>query len=195
MCIIPDLQHSFERELKDSKAEEKGKVSLECETRQPAKRVTWLKGMMELRSSRKYVMRQKGVVLSLTITYLEKSDTDIYTCDVGTMQSRAQLTVQGEENTGHSLNEFSFEIVASISLSPTEQRRQNTLYWTILTKLHSKYIQKELLWMLELLTGEVVADRKPIPESAQHSTQRNYSMAFVQITSCAADFNPLRGKS
>ena len=71
-------------------------MTLECETRQPAKRVTWLKGMMELRSGRKYVIRQKDVVLSLTITCLEKSDTDIYTCDVGTMQSRAQLTVQGE---------------------------------------------------------------------------------------------------
>lgn len=71
-------------------------MTLECETRRPAKRVTWLKGMVELKSSRKYVIRQKGVVLSLTITCLEKVDTDIYICDVGTMQSRAQLTVQGE---------------------------------------------------------------------------------------------------
>ncbi|XP_057696690.1 obscurin isoform X1 [Corythoichthys intestinalis] len=93
---VRELQHSFARELKDTQAEEKTKVTLECETRQPAKRVTWLKGMMELRSSKKYVMRQKGVVLSLTITYLEKLDTDIYTCDVGTMQSRAQVTVQGQ---------------------------------------------------------------------------------------------------
>lgn len=91
-----ELQHTFARELKDSRAEEKAKVTLECETRRPAKRVTWLKGMVELRSSRKYVIRQKGVVLSLTINGLEKSDTDIYICDVGTMQSRAQLTVQGE---------------------------------------------------------------------------------------------------
>lgn len=98
---LPELQHTYARELKDTRAEEKGKVTLECETRRPAKRVTWLKGMVELRSGRKYVMRQKGVVLSLTITCLEKSDMDIYTCDVGTMQSRAQLIVQGEGNTGH----------------------------------------------------------------------------------------------
>ncbi|XP_029939546.1 obscurin [Salarias fasciatus] len=91
---IRELQHTFARELRDTRAEEKGKVTLECETRRPAKRVTWLKGMVELRSGRKYVIRQKGVALSLTITGLEKSDTDIYTCDVGTMQSRAQLTVQ-----------------------------------------------------------------------------------------------------
>lgn len=100
LCLIPnllsELQHTFAMELKDSRAEEKAKVTLECETRRPAKRVKWLKGMLELRSSRKYVIRQKGVMLSLTINSLEKSDTDIYICDVGTMQSRAQLTVQGE---------------------------------------------------------------------------------------------------
>ncbi|XP_022616679.1 obscurin-like [Seriola dumerili] len=94
---IRELQHTFARELRETRAEEKGKVTLECETRRPAKRVKWLKGMMDLRSGRKYVIRQKGVVLSLTITCLEKSDTDVYTCDVGTMQSRAQLTVQGQK--------------------------------------------------------------------------------------------------
>ncbi|XP_070410268.1 obscurin isoform X2 [Nothobranchius furzeri] len=94
---IRELQHTFVRELRDTQAEEKGKVILECETRWQAKRVTWLKGMLELRSGKKYVIKQKGVVLSLTITCLEKSDTDIYTCDVGTMQSRAHLTVQGQK--------------------------------------------------------------------------------------------------
>ncbi|XP_051803564.1 obscurin isoform X3 [Acanthochromis polyacanthus] len=93
---IRELQHTFARELKETRGEEKGKVTLECETRRPAQRVTWLKGMVELRAGRKYVIRQKGVVLSLTITWLDKSDTDVYTCDVGTMQSRAQLTVQGQ---------------------------------------------------------------------------------------------------
>ncbi|KAK9519341.1 hypothetical protein VZT92_022077 [Zoarces viviparus] len=94
---IRELQHTFAIELRDTRAEEKGKATLECETRRPAKRVTWLKGMVELRSGRKYVIRQKGVVLSLTITCLDKSDTDVYTCDVGTMRSRAQLTVHGEK--------------------------------------------------------------------------------------------------
>ncbi|CAN9500397.1 unnamed protein product [Ophioblennius macclurei] len=94
---IRELQHTFARELRDTRAEEKSKVTLECETRRPAKRVTWLKGMAELRSGRKYVIRQKGVVLSLTISGLEKSDTDTYTCDVGTMKSHAQLTVQDQK--------------------------------------------------------------------------------------------------
>ncbi|XP_029906333.1 obscurin [Myripristis murdjan] len=94
---IRELQHTFAQELRDTRAEEKAKVTLECETRQPAKKVKWLKGMVELRPGRKYTMRQKGVVLSLTITSLEKSDTDVYICDVGTMQSRALLTVQGQK--------------------------------------------------------------------------------------------------
>ncbi|XP_023195956.1 obscurin-like isoform X8 [Xiphophorus maculatus] len=94
---IRELQHTFARELRDTRGEEKGKVTLECETRRSAKRVTWLKGMVELRSGKKYVIKQKGVVLSLTITCLEKTDSDIYVCDVGTMQSRAQLTVQGQK--------------------------------------------------------------------------------------------------
>lgn len=71
-------------------------MTLECETRRPAKHVSWLKGTVELRSGKKYVIKQKGAVLSLTITFLEKSDADLYTCDVGTMQSRAHLTVQGK---------------------------------------------------------------------------------------------------
>lgn len=96
LSSLAELQHTFAQELRDTRAEEKAKVTLECETRQPAKKVKWLKGMVELRAGRKYTMRQKGVVLSLTITSLEKSDTDVYICDVGTMQSRALLTVQGE---------------------------------------------------------------------------------------------------
>nr|XP_046157554.1 obscurin isoform X4 [Oncorhynchus gorbuscha] len=94
---VRELQHTFARELRDTQAEEKSKVMLECETRLPAKRVTWLKGMAELRAGRKYVMKQKGVVLYLTISCLEKVDTDVYTCDVGTMQSRALLTVHGQK--------------------------------------------------------------------------------------------------
>ncbi|KAJ3599333.1 hypothetical protein NHX12_033296 [Muraenolepis orangiensis] len=93
---VRELQHTFSRELRETRGEERCKVTLECETRRPAKRVTWLKGMVELRSGRKYVMRQSGVVLSLTIFSLERSDTDHYTCDVGTMKSHAQLTVLGQ---------------------------------------------------------------------------------------------------
>ncbi|XP_034149721.1 obscurin-like [Esox lucius] len=50
---VRELQHAFARELRDTRANEKGQVVLECETRLPAKRVTWLKGMAELQPGRK----------------------------------------------------------------------------------------------------------------------------------------------
>lgn len=91
-----DLQHTFAKELRDVAAEIKNTVVLECETKRPASKVTWLKGMVGLISGQKYLILKKGVVLSLTIFNLEKGDSDLYTCDVGTMQSRALLTVQGK---------------------------------------------------------------------------------------------------
>lgn len=94
-----DLQHTFAKELKDLRAEEKGLVIMECETRRPATTVTWLKGLTVLSSGQKYIMKKKDVVLILTIFSLEKSDSAVYTCDVGTMQSRALLTVQGSQTT------------------------------------------------------------------------------------------------
>lgn len=60
--------------------------------------MTWLKGMVVLSSGQKYLILQNGVVLSLTIFNLEKVDSDLYMCDVGTMQSRALLTVKGKPN-------------------------------------------------------------------------------------------------
>ncbi|XP_073724075.1 obscurin [Misgurnus anguillicaudatus] len=94
---VRDLQHAFAKELKDLRAEEKGMVTMECETRKPATTVTWFKGLMVLSSGQKYMMKKKDVILSLTIFNLEKNDSAVYTCDVGTMQSRALLTVHGQK--------------------------------------------------------------------------------------------------
>ncbi|CAL8273140.1 unnamed protein product [Arctogadus glacialis] len=93
---VRELQHTFSRELRDARGEERGKVTLECETRRPARRVAWLKGLAELRPGRKYVTRQSGVLLSLTVCCLETADADRYTCDVGTMKSHAQLSVSSQ---------------------------------------------------------------------------------------------------
>lgn len=95
MCL--DVQHAFAKELKDVRAEEKGMVTMECETRKPPKTITWFKGLMVLSSGQKYLLKKKDVVLSLTIYNLDKSDSAVYTCDVGTMQSRALLTIQGKK--------------------------------------------------------------------------------------------------
>ncbi|KAJ8257094.1 hypothetical protein COCON_G00192460 [Conger conger] len=97
MLFVKDLEHVFSRGLRDTRAEEKGVAVLECETRRPSLRTTWLKGVAVLKHGGKYHMRQQGTVLSLTINHLEKSDGDVYTCDVGTARSSAALTIQGRK--------------------------------------------------------------------------------------------------
>lgn len=44
-------------------------------------------------------MSQKEGVITLTIKDLEETDTDIYTCDVGTAKSMAKVTVKGKNRT------------------------------------------------------------------------------------------------
>ncbi|KAM9322751.1 LOW QUALITY PROTEIN: obscurin [Pholidichthys leucotaenia] len=87
--------HKFIKGLKDSQADEKSSVTLQCETAQTASTVAWLKGHTELKAG-SYEMSQRDCVLSLTIKQLEEKDTDIYTCDVGTAKSMAKLTVKAK---------------------------------------------------------------------------------------------------
>ncbi|XP_035386466.1 obscurin isoform X5 [Electrophorus electricus] len=91
---IKEPVNKFTHELKDTMAEEKGTVNFECETAQPAARVTWLKGTKEINAGGKYQMTQKGSILILTVKDLEKGDDNAYSCDIGTAKSTAQLTVQ-----------------------------------------------------------------------------------------------------
>ncbi|MGH0172362.1 UNVERIFIED_CONTAM: hypothetical protein FKN15_002661 [Acipenser sinensis] len=84
----------FTKELSDQKAEEKGSVTFQCETEEPVTKVTWRKGIAELKTGSKYQLKQEATTLSLTINQLEKSDGDNYSCDIEAAQSRAKLTVQ-----------------------------------------------------------------------------------------------------
>lgn len=67
-----------------------------CKTERPATRVTWRKGLMELRASGKHTPSQEGLTLTLTINSLEKADSDTYICDIGQARTQARLMVQGE---------------------------------------------------------------------------------------------------
>ncbi|MGH0174100.1 UNVERIFIED_CONTAM: hypothetical protein FKN15_071392 [Acipenser sinensis] len=87
----------FTKELSDQKAEEKGSVTFQCETEDPVTKVTWRKGIAELKTGSKYQLKQEGTTLSLTINQLEKTDSDNYSCDIEAAQSRAKLTVQGQK--------------------------------------------------------------------------------------------------
>ncbi|KAK5919667.1 hypothetical protein CgunFtcFv8_023540 [Champsocephalus gunnari] len=90
---IKEQIHKFTKELKDSQAEEKSNMTLQCETAQTPSTVVWLKGHTELKAGGRYEMSQKEGVLTLTIKQLEEKDTDIYTCDVGTAKIMAKVTV------------------------------------------------------------------------------------------------------
>lgn len=100
-CCFTDPIHKFTKPLKDSQADEKSSVTLQCETAQTPSTVIWLKGHSELKAGGRYEMSQKERLLSLTIRNLEENDTDIYTCDVGTAKNMAKVTVKGR-NMAHS---------------------------------------------------------------------------------------------
>ncbi|XP_069548296.1 obscurin isoform X24 [Brachyistius frenatus] len=91
---IKEPIHKFTKALKDSQADEKTSVTLQCEMAQTPSTVVWLKGHTELKAGGRYEMSQKEGVLTLTIKHLEEEDTDIYTCDVGTAKSMAKVTVK-----------------------------------------------------------------------------------------------------
>ncbi|XP_043082202.1 obscurin isoform X20 [Puntigrus tetrazona] len=91
---IKELANKFICELKDATAEEKSVVCFECETAQPASKVTWLRGTKEIRAGGRYELMQKGTVLILKVKDLEKSDSEVYTCDIGSTKSIAKLTVK-----------------------------------------------------------------------------------------------------
>ncbi|XP_062259642.1 obscurin isoform X11 [Platichthys flesus] len=91
---IKEPIHKFTEVLKDSQADEKSSVTLQCETAQSPSTVIWLKGHTELKAGGRYEMSQKERVLTLTIKQLEENDTDIYTCDVITAKNMAKVTVK-----------------------------------------------------------------------------------------------------
>ncbi|XP_067234423.1 obscurin isoform X4 [Chanodichthys erythropterus] len=91
---IKELANKFIRELKDATAEENSAISFECETAQPAGKVTWLKGTKEIKAGGRYELTQRGTILILNVKDLEKSDSEVYTCDIGSTKSTAKLTVK-----------------------------------------------------------------------------------------------------
>lgn len=93
---FPEKANRFTEELADLQAEEKGTAVFVCKTELPAATVTWRKGLADLRASRKYTPSQEGLTLKLTISALDKADTDTYSCDIGQACSQARLLVQGE---------------------------------------------------------------------------------------------------
>ncbi|ELK03225.1 Obscurin [Pteropus alecto] len=93
---VEEQANRFTEELADLQVEEKGTAVFTCKTERPVAMVTWRKGLSELCASRKHAPSQEGVTLRLTISALEKADSDTYTCDIGQARSQARLLVQGQ---------------------------------------------------------------------------------------------------
>lgn len=94
-ALPPEKANRFTEPLADLHVEEKGTATFTCKTEHPAGSVTWRKGLTELRASGKHAPSQEGLTLQLTISALEKADSDTYTCDIGPAQSQARLLVKG----------------------------------------------------------------------------------------------------
>ncbi|KAM9732204.1 LOW QUALITY PROTEIN: obscurin-like [Dama dama] len=94
---VEEKANRFTEPLADLHVEEKGTATFTCKTEHPAGSVTWRKGLTELRASGKHAPSQEGLTLRLTISALEKADSDTYTCDIGQAQSQARLLVKGQK--------------------------------------------------------------------------------------------------
>uniref|UniRef100_A0A4W2EVZ8 non-specific serine/threonine protein kinase n=1 Tax=Bos indicus x Bos taurus TaxID=30522 RepID=A0A4W2EVZ8_BOBOX len=93
----PEKANRFTEPLADLHVEEKGTATFTCKTERPAVSVAWRKGLTELQASGKHAPSQEGLTLRLTISALEKADSDTYTCDIGQAQSQARLLVKGQK--------------------------------------------------------------------------------------------------
>ncbi|XP_040097221.1 obscurin isoform X4 [Oryx dammah] len=94
---VEEKANRFTEPLADLHVEEKGTATFTCKTERPAVSVVWRKGLTELQASGKHAPSQEGLTLRLTISALEKADSDSYTCDIGQAQSRARLLVKGQK--------------------------------------------------------------------------------------------------
>lgn len=86
----------FLRSLEDVVGEEQGQVCLQCETSKETVTPVWRKDDVMIKADEKYELLQFGKSMALIIHSLSKDDAGQYTCDLGTSQTKAKVTVHGE---------------------------------------------------------------------------------------------------
>ncbi|CAO2643307.1 Obscn [Lemmus lemmus] len=83
----------FLKALDDVSVEERGTLALHCEVSDPEARVVWCKDGVELGPSDKYDFLHKAGTRSLTVHDLSHEDAGLYTCHVGSAETRSRVSV------------------------------------------------------------------------------------------------------
>lgn len=85
----------FLRSLEDAVGEEQGKVYLQCEISKETVIPVWRKDGIVLTADEKHELCQSGKSMALIVHSLSKDDAGHYTCDLGTSQTKAKVSVHG----------------------------------------------------------------------------------------------------
>lgn len=94
--LTPERPAVFLKSLEDVVGEEQGKVCLHCEISKETATPEWRKDGLVLTADDKHEFLQFGKARALIIHSLSKDDAGHYTCDFGTSQTKAKVTVHGE---------------------------------------------------------------------------------------------------
>lgn len=85
----------FLKALDDVSVEERGTLALQCEVSDHQAHVVWRKDGVELGPSDKYDFLHSAGMRGLVVRSLTRDDAGLYTCDVGTDETRAHVSVHG----------------------------------------------------------------------------------------------------